>query len=356
MSAARALRVPAQDTDLGRTPTLQRLRGAKGLIIAALDEALDAARVLGLHPRQARLERELPTEVSRADNQEAFRGLAKRLDEVLERLDALDNAKAEATSFQQQTGLLNFYIGSMRLEVGMAKLHLTVGEHTVDLSALVRAIDVIGELTADFFATVQAWLARVSGAVIRTADQVFESVRRLAAGTKITVRWIARKQLEVSFDPRDPGCKAQVNVYLFGHEGRPAPFGQATSIRARVRAGSSYTQKKEIAYLTKIEKLTASGVWQDSNSPDIQLTWVGDTLEVEIPASSVHYVNILHVNHKENRLGVWHAQLPSSLEDFLKDHATYRFTVSVLAQGVTRQTRVWIEWPGRWEDLRVRPY
>jgi hypothetical protein len=350
MSAARALHVPAQDAELGRTPTLQGLRSAKGLIIAAVDEALEAARTLGLHPRQAPLVRELPMEVARTDNQGLFQGIVKRLDEVIKRLDELDNAKAEPTVFQQQTGLLNFYIGSMRVEADLAKLHLTLGEQTINFSALLRAIEIIEELTGDFFATVKAWVGRVSGAVIRIADEVRERVRRLAAGTRAAARWIVREQLEVSFDPRDPECDTRVVVY--SDDGT----WLGKSYRARVRAGSSFAQENVMAYLTKIERLTASQEWQDSSSPDIQLRWVGDTPAVQIPASSIRYVNILHADQKGNRLSVWQTQLPSSLEAFLRDEGTYRFTVSVLGQGVARRTRVLVDWQGRWDKVQVRPY
>ena len=47
MSAAHTLRLPAQDPELGRTETLQILRKAKGLIVSALGDALDATRARG---------------------------------------------------------------------------------------------------------------------------------------------------------------------------------------------------------------------------------------------------------------------------------------------------------------------
>ena len=40
LSPARALNVPLPDPDLGPTPTLRRLREAKGLIVAAADAVI----------------------------------------------------------------------------------------------------------------------------------------------------------------------------------------------------------------------------------------------------------------------------------------------------------------------------
>jgi hypothetical protein len=193
MSAAHTLRVPVQDPALGRTEALQTLRKAKGLIVTALGEALDAARALGLYPREAPLWRELPMEIPRTGNEGLLRGIAKRLDEVVGRLDALDHEKAVPTAFPQQTGLLNFYIGAMRVEVDLARLHLTVDAEMIDFGALARAVEVMTELTGDFVATVRAWIGRVSDAVTHIADGVRRRVRRLAAGTSTAVKWIERK-------------------------------------------------------------------------------------------------------------------------------------------------------------------
>jgi hypothetical protein len=192
MSAAHTLRVPVQDPALGRTEALQTLRKAKGLIVTALGEALDAARALGLYPREAPFGQELPMEVPHTGNEGLLRGIAKRLDEVVRRLDALDDEKAVPTAFPQQTGLLNFYIGAMRVEVDLARLHLTVGEEAIDFGALARAVEVMTELTGDFVATVRAWIGRVSDVVTRIAEEVRIQVRRLVAGTSAAAKRIAR--------------------------------------------------------------------------------------------------------------------------------------------------------------------
>src|SRR5262245_44973927 len=84
--------------------------------------------------------------------------------------------------------------------------------------------------------------------------------------------------------------------------------------------------------------------------------WRGWTIflsAVEIPASSEQYVNVVHVNEPQNRLDIFRwgtqRQLPPSLEDFFSDHGKYRFTVSILAQGVTRQAQLVVLWQEKWE-------
>jgi formylglycine-generating enzyme required for sulfatase activity len=193
LTAARALNVPARDADLGATPTLRRLREAKGLIVAAADDALKAAAALGWYPTREPFPRELAVPVARAEHATKLRAVEHRLDAVVERLDALDAAKHEPTGFVQQIGLLNLYVPAMRVEVDLARLQLTVGEHSIDLSALARATEAMGELTGNFVATVQAWATQVSDAVARGAEAVRISVRRLATGVRTFARMILRE-------------------------------------------------------------------------------------------------------------------------------------------------------------------
>lgn len=193
LTAARALNVPARDPDLGVTPTLRRLREAKGLIVAAADDALKAGAALGWYPTREPFPRELAVPVARAEHATKLRAVEHRLDAVVERLDALDAARHEPTGFVQQIGLLNLYVPAMRVEVDLARLQLTVGEHTIDLSALARATEAMGELTGNFVATVQAWATRVLPSVARGAEAVRISVRRLATGVRTFARMILRE-------------------------------------------------------------------------------------------------------------------------------------------------------------------
>ncbi len=89
------------------------------------------------------------------------RAMLKRLDLVTQRLDALEAARDERPQdgqplFVQQVGLVNFYVGKMRVEVDLARLHLTIGEDTFDLGALSRAGEAMAELTEEFVENIAA--------------------------------------------------------------------------------------------------------------------------------------------------------------------------------------------------------
>ncbi len=162
--------------------------------------------------------------------------------------------------------------------------------------------------------------------------------------------------IELSFDPKDPECIARVPVYVFDQAGTVEGAWLATSIRGRVQVNSGVTLQNVMAYINKIEKLAVDGEWQDSNYPQIQTTWT-DTNDIltNIPGQSVRYFNVLHINHPDNRISIWkRSMLSASLADFVKDVTTYRITVSITVQKVTRNLRIEIDWKGNWDTIQVR--
>ena len=172
MSAIRALKIPPRDPDLGRTPTLERLRKSKGLIVAELADALDSAASIGLVPQKPPIPIDIAASLPRSEVEGLLQGIQNRLSQVEKSLDALDEARALPSSFNQQNGLLNFYVSSMRVEVDLAKLHLTVADKTVDFGALARAAETMSDLTRGFAVTVREWSGRVKREVIQIATEM----------------------------------------------------------------------------------------------------------------------------------------------------------------------------------------
>jgi EAL domain-containing protein (putative c-di-GMP-specific phosphodiesterase class I) len=201
MSATRALRIPARDPELGRTPTLERLRRSKGLIVAGLADALDLAAAIGIRPQRAPLPEEVGALLPTGEIESLLAGIARRLAKVEESLDALDAARARPGSFPQQEGLLDFYGGSMRAEVDLAKLHLAGDGTTIDIAAVARAVETMADITRDFVATVQAWATRVTEEVAGVARQVRERVGRTLSGVRATASWAARTMRRRRFEP-----------------------------------------------------------------------------------------------------------------------------------------------------------
>jgi hypothetical protein len=192
MSAVRTIRVPAHDPDLGRTDTLDRLRRSKGLIIAGLADALDSAAAIGLLPQKAPLPQATASSVPRTNIDSLLHGIARRLADVESSLEALDRVRKSPTNFAQQRGLLNFYVGSMRIEIDIAKLHLNVDQNVVDFNSIARAVESMATLTGDLVATIRGWGGRIAEDIVAIASRVPEKIRRVAAGVRITVKWAAR--------------------------------------------------------------------------------------------------------------------------------------------------------------------
>ncbi|HEV2545834.1 MAG TPA: AAA-associated domain-containing protein [Stellaceae bacterium] len=194
LSAVRALEIPYQDPVLGPTDTIRRLRASKGLLITNLIDALDTASSMGLHPRQSPLPLEAVGSIARAEISGLLKALSHRLSEVEKSLNALDRARDDTRPFKQEAGLLSFYVGSMRVEIDLARLQLAVGEHAVDFSALARVVETMGTLTADFVATIRAWGGKVSTAVAGTASEMNKRVRNVTKGVRTVIQWVIRRQ------------------------------------------------------------------------------------------------------------------------------------------------------------------
>jgi CheY-like chemotaxis protein len=195
-----AFRPPNSDPDLGRTPTLSAVRQTKGLMLAGINDALEAAEGVGLRARQPALMPAIVAEVPKASISSLLDSIHARLIEVEKTLDALDAAREQPTSFRQQQGLLNFYVGSMRVEASLTKLHLGNITEVLDLDGIVRAIEVMSELTHDFIETVRSWGKLLANNVISTAERVTKQISRLVRGVRATsfalVRIVNRKKVD----------------------------------------------------------------------------------------------------------------------------------------------------------------
>jgi hypothetical protein len=163
--------------------------------------------------------------------------------------------------------------------------------------------------------------------------------------------------ITLSIDEGDPECVAEVPVHVFGQAGTIEGCWLGTSIRGRVQVKSGATLEKVLAYITKIERLTVDGEWEDSKCPQVQTIWT-DTNDIitNIPLMGIRYFNIIHVNGPDDKITIWQRpMLSASLEDFFAIMTKYRFTVSVMAQGATGELRIEVDWKGNWKTIKVRP-
>ena len=162
--------------------------------------------------------------------------------------------------------------------------------------------------------------------------------------------------LELSCDP-GRGCMVKTPIQVLDPNGVVVGKSQATSIRVWVQARTRLAPKNVTAFLTKVERKAANGEWEESKNYEmVPLTWAAtDIREAEVSNLFPRFVNVLHIDERDNLITLWRAPIPLSLPDFLEAETTYRFTVSVMAEGMTSQTRFEIDWHGRWNTIEMRP-
>jgi len=203
LAGLRRLANLAADPDFGLLESRHQLEAATGLLVLRVMNALDAASALGWQPRAPEMPLPTGTEVARADIAGALPHIARRLDAVSAKLDDLVKARDQAgNQFPQQNALVNFYVGSMRVEISLARMSLTLGETRIDIATLARAAETMAELTADFVATVREWVSRISRLIVEVADGMRTNVRKFTRGigTAIKIALRTRRRREGTSD------------------------------------------------------------------------------------------------------------------------------------------------------------
>ncbi|MEI7714334.1 MAG: hypothetical protein WCI94_23105, partial [Rhodospirillales bacterium] len=180
--------LPAKDADMGFTAGLAAVNGAQGQIAIALTCIVTAGNDLGLRPSQPEIAQIGIVKLSRVSLAGQLAALEKRLDDVAAVLDRL-----ESTNAATQIGLVNFYVGEMRVEANLAKLSLTIGDTGIDFASLTRAVEAMVRLTGDFVSTLRGWAARVAAPIRAAGDALLRPVRRVVRGVRAAVGWMARK-------------------------------------------------------------------------------------------------------------------------------------------------------------------
>ena len=186
--------IPREDPDLGKLLSLTALRSARGALLADFDSILNEARSLGLVPSDPRSNLPANIEIERAGREGQLAALEQRLHKVehlLETKIAPEGRRDEGRSLQQ-IGLINFYVEAMKIELMLAMLE-TKARDLVDLAGLWRSIEAMGELTADFVATVQGLREKVTNTLKRATQALWPSVRRVVGGLKTMVASVRRE-------------------------------------------------------------------------------------------------------------------------------------------------------------------
>jgi hypothetical protein len=128
----------------------------------------------------------------------------------------------------------------------------------------------------------------------------------------------------------------------------------ATSIRVSVRAASRVAPRNATAFLTKFERLNEGGVWETSRYNElVQVPWAGEGLAVDLSDLFPKFASVLHIE-EDNKIGFWNVGMPHTLAEFLARVTKYRLTVAVIAEGMTEQRVIEVDWKGKWDTVTVR--
>jgi hypothetical protein len=200
-SAVRRLRLPDMDPDLGEpTPARWRLRGERGNLVEALDNALETARVLGMEPRLAEFtdiqvdRRSFTAQLIRLD--ERLRAVQQAVSELRDVTSKSDEGRDRNGVSQQQ--LLNVHIQALTVEVGAARFETRIGTELgiplhIDLTALTRTIDAMRDIADDLGRTVEGLSAWLSASVRAAGNLVAKAANRSWRGMQTVVRIVRRR-------------------------------------------------------------------------------------------------------------------------------------------------------------------
>jgi formylglycine-generating enzyme required for sulfatase activity len=186
--------VPREDPELGRTPSLTALRSARGSILADFDSVLAEARNLGRAPTDPSFDMPTGVEFERAGREGQLAALEQRLRRVERDLETRiePEGRPDAAHSRQQTGLVNFYVEAMRIELTLARLEAKARD-LVDFASLARAIGAVGELTADFVATVEGLRDKATKSLRQAAWAIRPGVRKVVRGLGTMVASVRRQ-------------------------------------------------------------------------------------------------------------------------------------------------------------------
>jgi Leucine-rich repeat (LRR) protein len=287
----RQLRLPARDPDMGFTLGLREVNGAQGQIAMVMMATIAAAAEMGLRPSEPDIARLDAAEVPKALLAGQVAALAARLDNVLAGLDRLQTANAPT-----QIGLVNFYLGEMRVETNLAKLSLTIGDTTIDFTSLTRAVEAMVRLTGDFLATLRGWAERVAAAIQTAGEGMLYPVWRVARGVRASVGWLAHKFYEArrrsEAEPLpDFSMHAVRELILAGKEIPPVwvplvteldlsrsgltdatPLAGLTALRSLDLRGTPVSDATPLAGLTALQRLDLSDTQVSDATPLAGLT------------------------------------------------------------------------------------
>ena len=207
--------LPDLDPDLDeRTQALFLLRGERGNLIEALENALDACQALAM-PLRANPEGglELPREAIQDSMLRALDERLRRLDSAVKTMEEaaakadMNSAAAGTNVSVSQIGLINLSTRELKLDIAAARFETQIAADpgappTIDLEALARTLGAIRDTARELRALVQSLHAWVAPAVVAAGRMVTAGAERAWRGLKTLVRRV-RSERELSPQAQD---------------------------------------------------------------------------------------------------------------------------------------------------------
>ena len=172
---------PEDDTLEARTATRRTIRRAVAGLRAAVRDVRTAAR--RAYPGVHLITGERRTR-AKIDGERIATVLAE-LDAFEAAVTALRTETDTAPDFVQQGEIVTYYVRGMTLQVNLARMHLTVNDVSLDIPALLDAIENVRDVSARFRATVIDWTGRVTDALRQQTEDVTAVLARLMTGVRV---------------------------------------------------------------------------------------------------------------------------------------------------------------------------
>jgi formylglycine-generating enzyme required for sulfatase activity len=157
------------------------LTGGAGMLQMLLKAALEAAKEA--YPAFAPVP-EGSKNITGAAAKQCVANMLSELDVFERAVRDIANEEGTAPQFVQQGDLIRLFVKKMALEIDLPRLHLKVNAVTLDLGALILAIETARDVTDRFRDTVAAWLGRVTTELTRRSGDLQVPLGRLLKGVR----------------------------------------------------------------------------------------------------------------------------------------------------------------------------
>jgi len=234
----RRIVLPEKDPDYeAPTAALRALRGERGNLVEALENALESAQELGMAPRLSEFgELKVPRDaiaVQLARLDERLRATQDAVDSLRQTAAAADTAGAQSKAGVSQRGIVNLHVAALTVEVSAARFETKIGDNPAvpaetDLAALARTAEAIRDLGRDLKATVEGLGEWMSPAVAVAGRLVARFGERSANGVRTVIRFVRRRLM-----------RRGENQELFDSSALPPPDFDIVEVKRRILAGEA---------------------------------------------------------------------------------------------------------------------